>query len=99
MTDLGSKNYACLHSKHPPAEEQRLGSTELKTPLTVPKMPSGDHLPNYGITAHPNWLEIKNPRMWTQNFEDEPKKFGGSEKFSGDAKKFPRNTKMFSGMI
>jgi hypothetical protein len=61
-------------------------------------MPAGDHLPNHGITAWPKWENKKNPRIATQNFEDGQKKFGGCQNISGDAKIFPRNTKMFSGM-
>jgi hypothetical protein len=70
----------------------------LETPPAVPKLPARDHLANHGITACPNWLETKKSAQVTQNFEDGPKKFGGCEKVSGDAKKFPQNMKMFLGL-
>ena len=72
---------------------------DFETQPTMPKMPAGDHLPNHGITACPNWLETKNPRMWHKILRMDKKKFGGCVKISGMPKNFRGTRKCFRGWL
>ena len=81
----------CLHSRHSPAELISTSNSDdsaedaIRRSFTQSRHHGTPKLAGNQKSAHV-----------TQNLEDEQKKLGGSENFSGDAKKFPRNTKVFS---
>ena len=62
------------------------------------KLPTIDQLLIYGISAFSKRLKTKNPRKWYNIFGDGQNVFREIRKKSGDAKIFPRNTKMFLGL-
>jgi hypothetical protein len=53
-----------------------------ETPLSVPKLPTIDQLPNNGTTAFLKWLKPQNPRMGHNNFRALTKNLWGLENIS-----------------